>query len=170
MTRIFANLNRKKLEEMCEGLRTLAIDRGKKIDAQRNHITFLSENAQKWSKKFSDPRYRIPETIIREMEQETEQYKERTEAELVRLRNQKAELVNRVIKLQSDADDNFGSAEGNSEASFEFAESHSQSVVSDVDKRVVDTEISVALRRQNREILKKMRNLNTELKKEDKPK
>ena len=163
MAKIFSSLSRKKLEEMCEDLRVLAAERGRKIEAQRNHITFLSENAQKWSKKFSDPRYRIPEQIIREMEEETEEYKERTEAELVRLRNQKAELVTRLVKLQSDAEDNFGSAEGNKEASFDFAESHAASVISDADRRVVDAEISMALREQNKATLEKMRRLNAEL-------
>ena len=164
MAKIFSSLSRKKLEEMCEDLRVLAIERGKKVESQRNHITFLSENAQKWSKKFSDPRYRIPDQIIREMEQETEQYKERTQAQLVRLRNQKAELVTRLVSLQSDAEDTFGSAKGNKEANFEFAESHKDSVVSDADRRVVDEEISLALRDQNRATLEKMRRLNAELK------
>ena len=43
MAKIFENLSRKKLEEMCENLRILAAERSKKIETQRNHIAFLSE-------------------------------------------------------------------------------------------------------------------------------
>lgn len=146
MSMIFKSLSRRRLEETCESLRVLAEGRAKKIKSMQNHITFLSENAQKWSRKFRDPRYRVPEKIIREMEQEALDYKERTKAELVRLRSQKAELINRVIDLEAEEDDMFGNPDGIEGVSFDLAGSHSESVISDKDRRVVDQEIAIVKR------------------------
>ncbi len=151
MAKVFSGLSRKKLEEMCEGLRVLAGERARTIETQKNHIAFLTENAKKWTKRFSDPRYRIPGKIIRQMEQETAQYKERTEAEIVRLRSQKAELVTRIVEIQSDREDTFGAPEGSEGATFEFAESHSTSVINSKDRRIVDAEISLAKKRLEKE-------------------
>lgn len=140
---IFKTLSRRRLEETCEGLRVLAAEREKKIEAMQNHITFLSENAQKWSRKFRDPVYRVPEKIIRQMERETEEYKERTEAELIRLRSQKAELINRVISFEAEEEDKFGDPDGIEGVSFDLAGSHSACLISDDDRRIVDEEIAI---------------------------
>lgn len=143
MALVLKSLSRSKLEETCEELLQLAQKRAKKIRSMHNHITFLSENARKWSKKFRDPRYRVPDKIIKEMERETEEYKERTQAELIRLRTQKAELVSRLIRYKAGADDIFGDPKGIAGVSYDLAGSHAESEISEKDRKVVDQEIKL---------------------------
>ncbi|MBT8114125.1 MAG: hypothetical protein KJP04_02010 [Arenicella sp.] len=146
MLGIFNQLGRKQLEQTCEDLRLLAEKQKAEITQKENHITVLTQNARKWAKKFREPTYSVPERVIREMEEEAEQYRERTKAELTRIRAQKAELVQRLVAMQIAASDKFGSKEGDADVTYDLVDNHDESQVSEEDKQVVEMELADAVK------------------------
>lgn len=127
-------------------MRTLAEKQKAEITQKENHIAVLTQNARKWAKKFREPTYAVPERVIREMEEEAEHYRERTRAELTRIRAQKAELVQRLVEMQVEKSDKFGSKDGDADVTYDLVDNHQESKVSEEDKRAVEMELAKAVK------------------------
>jgi len=109
----------------------------------RNQNSFMAESSKRWARKFQDPRYSVPVKVIKKMEDEALQYKQRARAEREGLKARVAVLTNRVVQLtQEKASDLFGSATGNNEVSYEFAASHVDAKLTQHDTALVDLQLS----------------------------
>ncbi len=109
----------------------------------RNQNSFMAESSKRWARKFQDPRYSVPAKVIKKMEDEALQYKQRARAEREGLKARVAVLTNRVVQLtQEKASDLFGSATGNNEVSYEFAASHVDAKLTQHDTALVDLQLS----------------------------
>ncbi|GAA6138184.1 hypothetical protein NBRC116583_19310 [Arenicella sp. 4NH20-0111] len=109
----------------------------------RNQNSFMAESSKRWARKFQDPRYSVPAKVIKKMEDEALQYKQRARAEREGLKARVAVLTNRVVQLTQDkAGDLFGSATGNNEVSYEFAASHVDAKLTQHDTALVDLQLS----------------------------
>lgn len=115
----------------------------KALDEARNTIHHLLNNSKRWARKFSDPRYQVPDKIIKQMEEEHLQVQEKARAELDKLTSRCAILTNRVVELTIEkTQDRFGTAQGNPDVSYELATDHIEATLTEEDHK--DTSISLS--------------------------
>ncbi len=144
---IFSSFNEVKLRHMCMKLgdRVKALQKKNKESARQikvlqNQVAYLTTSVNRWTSKFRDPKYSVPEKIITEMESEFDQFKEKVEAEVIRLRAQKAALVEMVAELE-DKEDWTEEPDQPIEMQYEFTTSHVNAAVKESDKKAIEAEI-----------------------------
>jgi len=139
---MFGKITQAELESEIDNLKTEIEIKDQELVKAQNHIAMLLANAKRWSRKFQNPLYSVPTKIIAQMEKETKQYKQKTRAKLDEYAAKNAVLMEKIIKLQGDQDDAFGSAAGNSDVSFDFATSHTDSHIKPEDREAVELELN----------------------------
>lgn len=117
--------------------RIAALER--RIAELQNQNTHLVYSARRWAKKFSSPMYRVPEQVIKQMQEEAEQYKANARVKYDHVVAQNAVLTKRILDLTEEkSSDLFGTAAGNEEVTFEMATSHIRAQPLPEDEKVVD--------------------------------
>ena len=132
----------------------LSEERRKNEDA-KNTIAHLVNSSKRWAKKFSNPVYRVPEQVIKQMEQEHLNAEARARAELDKALSRCAVLTERIIDLTVEkTDDRFGTAEGNIEISYDLAADHVASAPTEEDDAEVTLQLSSAWAKRMKKLSK----------------
>jgi len=145
---MFGKSAQAELEEMIVELKQELATKEQELAKSQNHVATLIANAKRWSRKFQNPLYSVPNKVISQMEQETEQYKQRTRAKMDELAAKNAVLMEKLMRLQGEKKGSFGAAAGNKDVSFDFATSHTDSHIQQEDRDAVELELDEMVKKR----------------------
>ena len=152
---MFGKAAQAELEAKIEELEKDLAAKEQELTKANNHIATLIANAKRWSKKFQNPLYSVPNKVISQMEEETKQYKQRTRAKMDELAAKNAVLMDKVMRLQGQQTGGFGKAAGNKDMDFDFATSHTESHIQQTDRDAVEMELDEMVKKHFEKYVKR---------------